>query len=184
MLSVVRMVTATISVCALAATGCLGASEGTPDARSYDEVTADGRPLPWFRDAGSCGGGASGTSGASSGVSGGCGTSGLGGAVDAAPPDAAPCDYVVFEYTNSTATSVWLTGDFTGWATSPVGGALVLSNSGGTWTRGAQIGPGRHLYKLVIDGTDWIADPGNAQQESDGFGGYNSVIEVCGGSPE
>ena len=39
--------------------------------------------------------------------------------------------------------------------------------------------PGRYLYKLVIDGR-WEFDPGNQQREPDGYGGFNSVVEVEG----
>jgi len=165
--------------------GCLLSNGSSPDAGGYQ--TIDGAPYPGFRDAGCSGGGASGTSGGASGV--GCGgNSGTGSLADAAVPDAElpdaapPCDLVTFHYTNATASSVWVTGDFTSWAATVSAGALQMTKSGGDqWTRSAQIGPGHHVYKFIIDGTTWIADPDNPMTEDDGFGGVNSVIDTCGG---
>lgn len=185
MLSVVRVdVAAAVGMCVLVTTSaCLISNDAAPDARSYDDVEQRDAPRPYFRDGGGCGGGASGTSG-SSGTSGGCGPSGVTPVADAAIPDATPCDYHVFTYASSTASSVWVTGDFTGWGANPSQGAWSMSNTNGTWTVGGSIGAGRHIYKLIVDGTDWIADPGNPQQEPDGFGGQNSVVQVCGGGPD
>jgi hypothetical protein len=166
--------------------GCVLDNESAPDGAVYD--VPDAGKVPEFRDAGCPGGGTSGTSGqifAASGTSGtGCSRDGgttTSPTVDAAPPpDATPCDYVTFSYTDASATSVWVTGDWTSWADSPSGGAWQMTKgAGGVWTRSGQIGSGRHLYKLIIDGTTWIADPGASDSEPDGFGGDNSVIEVC-----
>ncbi len=164
--------------------GCLFSNGSAPDAGGYQ--TIDGAPYPGFRDAG-CSGGASGTSGGGSGL--GCGgNSGTGALPDAAVadaslPDAAPpCDLVTFHYTSATAQSVWVTGDFTSWATTPAAGAWQLTKSGSDqWMRSGQIGTGHHTYKLIIDGSSWIADPDNPTTEDDGFGGVNSVIDTCGG---
>jgi hypothetical protein len=40
------------------------------------------------------------------------------------------------------------------------------------------IAAGSYAYKLVVDGTRWIADPANRREDSDGFGGTNSTFEV------
>lgn len=164
------------AVCLAVGTGCDTNSAGSADA-NYDDPVFDSGPSPWFRDAAAC----SGTSG-SSGTSGTCcGPSGTSGAgcerpADAAQPDATPCDFHTFFYVGD-ASAVYVSGDFTSWAL-PTEGALEMTLSGNTWSVGAQIGPGRHLYKLIVDGT-WMADPSAADQEADGFGGFNSVIEVC-----
>jgi hypothetical protein len=34
---------------------------------------------------------------------------------------------------------------------------------------------GTYVYKFIIDGSMWIADPTNPQQIDDGVGGKNSV---------
>lgn len=181
-------------VLVVAPSGCVldSGGGGAADAAVYDNDTPDAAPFPGFRDAGCSGGGPSGTGGTSgepifheSGTSG-LGCTGDGGSqppppkpVDAGVPDATPCDYVTFTYTSDTAVSVWVSGDFTNWASNPAAGAWQMSKNGSTWTRSGQVGPGRHLYKLIIDGTDWIADPANPDREPDGFGGENSVITVC-----
>lgn len=71
-----------------------------------------------------------------------------------------------------------MSGDFNGWATTLAEGAYAMTDVSGTWSVARQIGPGRHLYKLIVDGT-WGADPSAAEQEPDGFGDFNSVIETC-----
>lgn len=95
-----------------------------------------------------------------------------------------PCNMLRFSYDVAGAASVWLTGSFTGftgWATNPGEGAIELSPAGGeTWTVDTQIEPGgRHLYKFIVDGTDWHYDPNNPEREDDGYGSFNSVIDVC-----
>ena len=48
----------------------------------------------------------------------------------------------------------------------------------GVWKkRTARPRTGRHLYKFVID-DKWLDDPSNPSKEPDGFGGYNSVLEL------
>ena len=107
---------------------------------------------------------------------------------DAGPPPP-PCNLVTFEYTDASATSVWVSGSFVAdamgaWPTTPAMGALVLENDGaGHWSLDHLVEPtGRHTYKIIVDGTRWIADPGNPLTEPDGFGGQNSVLEVCSSS--
>lgn len=165
------------AILVLALPACVFSNEGAPDATVYQ--TDDAAPLPEFRDAG-CGGGTSGVSGTSGG-----GCLGDGGVTvspaDAALPDAAPpCDLVTFTYSDAAATSVWVTGSFTNWEATPMAGAWQLIKiSPQDWSRSGQIGPGRHIYKIIVNGDTWVADPSNPNSEPDGFGGQNSVIEVC-----
>jgi len=93
-----------------------------------------------------------------------------------------PCNELAFYYTDSSASSVWVTGSFTDWADSLAGGAIEMTDDGtGSWGVTTAISPGgRHTYKFVIDGgARWEHDPLNPQREDDGHGGFNSVIEVC-----
>ena len=92
-----------------------------------------------------------------------------------------PCNLLTFYYSDSAATSVWLTGSFTGWAATVEAGAIEMSNDGaGVWSVTTAITPGgRHTYKFVVDGTRWVPDPVNPDREDDGYGEWNSVIEVC-----
>lgn len=72
------------------------------------------------------------------------------------------------------AASVSVAGDFTGWAPRPFEPA-----GEGVWRMSLPAPPsGRYRYKLIVDGTRWIADPGNAVREPDPYGGWNSVLVV------
>ncbi|MBI4820493.1 MAG: hypothetical protein HY791_29770 [Deltaproteobacteria bacterium] len=99
--------------------------------------------------------------------------------VDAgAMPD---CRDVTFRL-NRAASSVWVTGTWTGWAPDPAQGAIALSANGTDWSVTTRVDPpGRHLYKFIIDGATWVPDPSNPNQEPDGFNGFNSVLEICAG---
>ena len=48
----------------------------------------------------------------------------------------------------------------------------------GVWERREPLGPGRYLYKFVIDEQNWKEDPNNPVRVDDGFGGFNSVVIV------
>ena len=93
-----------------------------------------------------------------------------------------PCDEVAFEYTGA-ASSVWITGSFNDWATSPTEGAIELSeDSPGVWSTTAVFPMGdygQHFYKLIIDGDQWVSDPNALSSSPDHFGGNYSVLEVC-----
>lgn len=103
------------------------------------------------------------------------------GPVDAGPPEVS-CTETEFSLEYNDTQSVWVTGSFTNWAGSVDEGALALSrNSDGIWTLKTNLPAGRHTYKFVVSGDNWIQDPNNPNSEDDGFGGQNSVIEVCAG---
>jgi len=81
------------------------------------------------------------------------------------------------------ASTVWLTGTFTtptAWAATPADGAIEMTIGGdGNWTVDMNMPPGRHLYKFIVDGSNWIYDQDNPDKEDDGFGSFNSVY-TCG----
>jgi hypothetical protein len=158
----------------MAAAGCAFSGDGTPYEGDDDRPVADAGKHPGFRDASCPGGGPSGTSGSStSGVD--CGDVSGSPTVDAGTP----CDLVTFTHVDPDAASVWVTGDFTGWAETPAAGAWEMTGSGGAWSATGQTGAGEHRYKFVVDGERWIADPGSVESEPDGFGGENSIVRVC-----
>ncbi|HJL05628.1 MAG TPA: alpha-amylase family glycosyl hydrolase [Polyangiaceae bacterium LLY-WYZ-15_(1-7)] len=105
---------------------------------------------------------------------------------DAGPPPP-PCNEITFTYASATATSVWVSGTFLAdaggaWPATPAEGALeMVEEEDGVWSVTHLVEPIRqHQYKFIVDGTDWIADPSNEQTIDDGFGGVNSVLDVCG----
>lgn len=150
--------------------GCAGDGSAEPDSGAASAT--DARRNTDFRDAPDCAGGGSG-----SGSGSGCGSGS--GSGSGAPP----CDEMTFQYQDAEATSVWVTGSFTAWATMPPGARPLTRNGVDQWTLTTQVGGGRQLYKLVIDGSRWIVDPSNPHSEADGHGGQNSVLMLCGGTP-
>ncbi|RSZ57090.1 DUF3459 domain-containing protein [Massilia atriviolacea] len=81
---------------------------------------------------------------------------------------------VRFTYNGAPGTSsVALAGTFNSWS----GQAAPLARVGPlTWQLDLPVAPGRHHYKYVIDGVDWIADPANGWISEDGQG--NSCFTV------
>jgi Glycogen recognition site of AMP-activated protein kinase len=72
-----------------------------------------------------------------------------------------------------TATTIYLAGDFNGW--SPDG--FPMKKVGNEWVLPMNIKPGKHLYKLVVDGK-WITDPYNNLWEQNEFDTGNSVLWI------
>src|SRR5688572_5299798 len=68
------------------------------------------------------------------------------------------------------AREVYLSGTFNNWSTLKT--PMIRTDSG--WVSDVLLNPGKHAYKFVIDGK-WIHDERNAQAESDGYHGHNSI---------
>jgi anti-sigma factor RsiW len=73
------------------------------------------------------------------------------------------------------ARTVQAAGDFNGW--NPTRTPLEQA-SNGAWTVTIPLEPGRYEYQFVVDGEQWIADPFAVEQNDDGFGSRNAVIDV------
>ncbi len=79
---------------------------------------------------------------------------------------------VTFRYAAGSASSVTLKGSFDNW-----GAGKPMSLSGGSWQVDVELDHGaKILYKFLIDGTDWVADPQNPKKTQDGF--QNSILDV------
>ena len=72
------------------------------------------------------------------------------------------------------ARTVQVAGDFNAW--NPARTPLEQVSSG-AWTVTIPLKPGRYEYMFIVDG-EWIADPFAAEQNDDGFGSRNAVLEV------
>jgi 1,4-alpha-glucan branching enzyme len=83
---------------------------------------------------------------------------------------------VIFHYYDRNAARVTVVGDFNNW--SPKTDAMVDENGDGEWTLFFPLAPGVYQYKFVIDGRQWVTDPGNPEKVSDGFEGENSVLRM------
>ena len=73
------------------------------------------------------------------------------------------------------ATTIEVAGDFNGW--DPRRTPLEQTSSG-AWTVTLPLEPGRYEYMFVVDGKQWIADPFAVEQNDDGFGSRNAVLDV------
>lgn len=71
------------------------------------------------------------------------------------------------------AKSVFISGDFNQW--DEYGYSMVKID--GCWKIEVYLKPGKHLYKLIVDGK-WVKDPTNSLFEPNEFKDYNSVIWV------
>ncbi len=73
------------------------------------------------------------------------------------------------------AKRVVVTGTFNGWNTNR--NPLSDDDGDGVWTATIPVEPGIIKYKFVADGK-WFYDPANPKKESNGYGGFNSVMEI------
>lgn len=83
--------------------------------------------------------------------------------------------YVRFLLYAPNAHSVALAGSFNSW--DPSRTPLVPTGSTGFWTATVAVPSGSHQYGFVLDGGEWLPDPG-APAVEDGFGRRNSVLTV------
>lgn len=71
--------------------------------------------------------------------------------------------------------TVSVAGDFNGWNRD----ALAMTRGAdGVWRATARVKPGTVLYKFVLDGERWIADPKNPDGVDDGHEGTNSRVTL------
>jgi len=93
-----------------------------------------------------------------------------------------PCGEFTFTFDPGARapSSVHVAGTFNGWAGTVEDGGwpMTWDARAGLWVARRDIGAGRHVYKFVVDGSDWIHDVRNPASEDDGFGGQNSVLDL------
>jgi serine protease AprX len=83
---------------------------------------------------------------------------------------------LVFNYHHDAAETVTLAGDFNDW--DPAHTYFTKLRTG-AWRAEIELpAPGRYRYKLILNQSRWIDDPGNAMKEPDNYGGLNSVINL------
>jgi hypothetical protein len=76
------------------------------------------------------------------------------------------------------ARRVSLVGDFNDW--DPASTPLHQTSARTIWSGVVALGPGRHRYAFLVDGTRWVADPDAPAAPSDEFGTPSSVVTVGG----
>ena len=84
--------------------------------------------------------------------------------------------WIRFLYTNSTADSVAVAGDFSQWDPIPLSPRTV--NGETVWTGLVPVSRGEHEYQFVINGERWVTDPLAPVTRSDGFGAKNAVLDI------
>ncbi|MEW5693336.1 MAG: alpha-amylase family glycosyl hydrolase [Candidatus Hydrogenedentota bacterium] len=72
--------------------------------------------------------------------------------------------------------SVSVAGEFNAWNNKA--DLLKDENNDGIYELTKELPAGSYAYKFVIDGSQWVPDPNATLKSPDGFGGFNSVIEV------
>lgn len=71
--------------------------------------------------------------------------------------------------------TISLAGDFNGWDTKNM---MLNPSDNNIWTLEVPLKKGRYQYMFVIDGKEWMPDPGARKHINDGFGGKNSLLEL------
>lgn len=80
---------------------------------------------------------------------------------------------VEFEFRDSQAKTVFVTGDFTNWDKK----VPLRRYASGLWRRRIGLRPGRYEYKFIVDG-EWRVDPHNDRHVPNVVGTLNSVKEI------
>jgi 1,4-alpha-glucan branching enzyme len=57
-------------------------------------------------------------------------------------------------------------------------GEMKNDKGDGIWTRTEPLPPGRYQYKFVVDRVNWKQDLNNPNRTDDGYGGFNSLMDV------
>jgi 1,4-alpha-glucan branching enzyme len=105
-----------------------------------------------------------------------CGGKSPGAGADSAAGPQPVAGGVLFVCPASGAQRVVIVGDFNNWSTNS--DPMYDREEKGWWSITLPLKPGRYEYKYLIDGKKWMPDPENPKKIEDGFGGYNSVVEV------
>ena len=66
-------------------------------------------------------------------------------------------------------------GTFNDWDTSRT---PLHKEANGSWKATVWLPPGRYEYKFVIDGAQWLSDPGAKESVPNQFGSTNSIVVV------
>ena len=74
------------------------------------------------------------------------------------------------------AQTVALAGDFNDWSTTAT--PLRPAGATGAWVVTVPLGPGRYHYAFVVNGKEWLTDPGAPRAPGDDFGAPSSVVTV------
>ena len=94
----------------------------------------------------------------------------------ASSPSQGETVWIRFKYTNNTADSVAVAGDFSQWTPVPLSPRTV--NGETVWAGLVPVSRGEHEYQFVINGKRWVPDPLAPTKRGDGFGAENAVLNI------
>jgi 1,4-alpha-glucan branching enzyme len=103
------------------------------------------------------------------------------------PPPTQTTEGVVFRFYAPSASVVQLAGNWpeNNWLNGQAQtssqlliGAMKPEGSEGIWIITVKLPAGRYQYKFVIDRVNWHEDPNNPNRTDDGYGGFNSLLDV------
>lgn len=80
-----------------------------------------------------------------------------------------------FNPKGKTYNSVQIAGQMNDW--NPSENADLFLNRSGIYQINLQLNPGTYLYQLILDG-NWEPDPNNPSKIENGYGSYNSIINI------
>ena len=80
-----------------------------------------------------------------------------------------------FRFTDPTAMSVLLVGDFTHWQAK---GIPMHKNKEGIWMATMELPPGKHTYRFIVDG-EWRDDPECSLRVANPYGSEDMVRQVA-----
>ena len=85
-------------------------------------------------------------------------------------------DKIIFSFHDDSCESVFLVGDFNDWKQNAHEFKQTVE---GIWQAEIPCQPGgKYAYKYLINGGIWIEDPNHGFKEDDGFGGFNSILQI------
>lgn len=73
------------------------------------------------------------------------------------------------------AETVHIAGQFNDWQPDDI---ELRKDEDGVWRTSLSLEPGAYEYKFIVNGKDWIEDPGNPDRVADPYGGHNSLLTV------
>jgi hypothetical protein len=81
--------------------------------------------------------------------------------------------YILHEHN---AERVQVLGSWNAWS---LPGLVAVEVEPGIWeARQRTLTPGCYSYKFLVSRSHWLDDPSNPRKSPDGFGGFNSVLEI------
>lgn len=83
---------------------------------------------------------------------------------------------ILFSFLNREALNVLVAGDFNRWVAEPL---LKVDENSGLWQKVIPINEGIYRYKFLVDDV-WQIDPFNPRNETNPYGGIDSVLQLNG----